>query len=105
MNLSIPHKHDTRVRLLDTAEQIFADYGYEGASIRQITHAAGLNLSLISYYFGSKEALYQEIFEQKLSELHSRLLHITSENAKTPDKLSEFLKIYINGYIFHTNTP
>lgn len=92
------HKHGTKIRLLDTAEQVFAEYGYEGTSTRRIAHAAGLNLSLINYYFGSKEALYQEVFRQKLSDLHARLLHITSRADKAPDKLTQFINIYIDGY-------
>jgi AcrR family transcriptional regulator len=98
MNLATPHKYETRIRLLDTAEQIFAEHGYEGTSIRQIAHTAGLNISLISYYFGSKEALYYEIFKQKLTGLHTRLVSASSGIVSVSDKLSKFLKIYIDGY-------
>ncbi len=55
----------TRERLLDEAEQLFAEKGFHGVSVRQITAAAGSNLSAVNYYFGGKEKLYLEVFRQR----------------------------------------
>ena len=51
---------ETRERLLDAAERIFAERGFEGASIRAVTQAAGASVSAANYHFGSKEALLRE---------------------------------------------
>ena len=51
---------DTRQRLLDAAEQIFAEKGYEGATVREIVTRAGANIAAINYHFGDKERLYIE---------------------------------------------
>ena len=48
---------DTRERLLDAAERLFAERGFEGASLRAVTQAAGTSVSAAHYHFGSKEAL------------------------------------------------
>jgi TetR/AcrR family transcriptional regulator, regulator of cefoperazone and chloramphenicol sensitivity len=50
---------DTSRRILETAIQVFADEGYEGASTRMLAERAGVNLPAIQYYFGSKEGLYR----------------------------------------------
>jgi TetR/AcrR family transcriptional regulator, regulator of cefoperazone and chloramphenicol sensitivity len=54
---------DTRRRILETALDLFAAQGYEGASTRQIAEGAGVNLPAIQYYFGNKEGLYRAIIE------------------------------------------
>src|SRR4029453_17805245 len=54
---------DTRRRILETALDLFAAQGYEGASTRQIAEGAGVNLPAIQYYFGNKEGLYRVIIE------------------------------------------
>lgn len=50
-----------RERLLDAAEMLFAAKGYDGAGIREIARAAGVELGLANYHFGSKDELYRQI--------------------------------------------
>jgi AcrR family transcriptional regulator len=59
---------DTRRRILETALDLFAAQGYEGASTRQIAEGAGVNLPAIQYYFGNKEGLYRAIIEDIAAE-------------------------------------
>ena len=56
----------TRALLLDTAERLFAQQGYEGTGVRQIAEQAGVNLGAIHYYWGSKQALCREALERRL---------------------------------------
>jgi AcrR family transcriptional regulator len=51
----------TRQRILDAALGEFADKGFAGARVREIAERAGVNAQLISYYFGGKEGLYEEL--------------------------------------------
>ena len=55
---------DTRERILDTAEQLFAEHGFDGTSIRDVTTAAGVNLAAVHYHFGSKEDLLRAVLER-----------------------------------------
>ena len=65
---------DTRERLLDAAEQIFAERGFEGASMRAVTQAAGASVSAANYHFGSKEALLRETLLRRVGPLNARRL-------------------------------
>ncbi len=49
----------TRRKILVAASELFAEHGYEGASVRQIASGAGVSLGMIRHYFGSKEGLYR----------------------------------------------
>src|SRR5690606_34714402 len=55
----------TRIRIIEAAEELFADAGYEGASLRKIMANAGVSISLINYHFGNKEGLLRAIFQHK----------------------------------------
>jgi AcrR family transcriptional regulator len=60
--------------LLDAAEQIFAERGFEGASMRAVTQAAGSSVSAANYHFGSKEALLRETLLRRVGPLNERRL-------------------------------
>ena len=53
---------DTRERLLDAAEHLFAHHGIGSTSLRSITAEAETNLASVHYHFGSKEALIEAVF-------------------------------------------
>jgi TetR/AcrR family transcriptional regulator, regulator of cefoperazone and chloramphenicol sensitivity len=55
----------TRERLLDEAEALFAEKGYDAVSVREIIAAANCNLGAINYYFGSKKNLYLQVFRSR----------------------------------------
>ncbi|MCE3076352.1 TetR/AcrR family transcriptional regulator [Chryseobacterium gwangjuense] len=54
--------------ILYAAEKLFAELGFEGTSTREIAKAANVNISMISYYFGSKEKLYEKLVEYRMNE-------------------------------------
>ena len=53
---------NVREAMLDAAEQTFADLGYAGATLREVSQKASVTQALISYYFGSKFGLFEEVF-------------------------------------------
>jgi TetR/AcrR family transcriptional regulator, regulator of cefoperazone and chloramphenicol sensitivity len=64
---------DTRRRILETALEMFATHGYEGASTRLLAERAGVNLPAIQYYFGSKEGLYRAIISDIISHTEAHM--------------------------------
>jgi AcrR family transcriptional regulator len=64
----------TKDRLLDAAEALFAERGFEGTSMRAVTHAADASVSAANYHFGSKEALVQAALVRRLEPLNRRRL-------------------------------
>lgn len=73
---------NSATRLLDTAERLFGEYGYDGVGVRMITEEAGVNLGAVTYHFGSKEALYVETFMRHARPMHAesmRRLNVAKE--------------------------
>ena len=62
----------TKTRILDVAEHLFAERGYDATSLRAITAQAGVNLAAVNYHFRSKQALLQAVLARRLQPL-SRL--------------------------------
>ena len=61
--LNFTHAADTRERLLKAATEVFAEHGFEKATIREICRRADANVAAIHYHFGDKKQLYAAIFE------------------------------------------
>ncbi|KAF0815459.1 putative HTH-type transcriptional regulator YttP [Andreprevotia sp. IGB-42] len=56
---------ETSVRILDAAEILFVEHGFDGTSMRLITQSAAVNIAAVNYYFGSKDGLYRAVFERR----------------------------------------
>jgi AcrR family transcriptional regulator len=66
----------TRERILDTAERLFAERGFDGTSLRAITSAAEVNLAAVNYHFRSKNDLVHEVLSRRLAPINARRLAI-----------------------------
>ena len=78
---------DTATRLLDAAEELFAENGLNGTSSRDITSKANCNLASINYYFNGKENLYHQVCKRRLKILREiRIESIKSYMASSGDK-------------------
>jgi AcrR family transcriptional regulator len=65
---------ETRERILDAAERLFMEHGFEGTSLRMLTGLAGVNLAAVAYHFGGKEGLIQAVFRRRLTAMNRERL-------------------------------
>jgi AcrR family transcriptional regulator len=80
----------TKVRILDAAEGLFMEHGFEATSLRSITAAAGVNLAAVNYHFGSKEELFQTVLTRRLDPMNQdRVALLTRfEHEAAPDPVA-----------------
>jgi AcrR family transcriptional regulator len=88
--------HTTCTRMLDAAEQLFAERGFAETSLRDITQLAQVNLAAVNYHFGSKLGLIQAVLDRYLAlympRLNDALLNISVASGNTlPDLLRAFM--------------
>jgi AcrR family transcriptional regulator len=90
-------ENETRRQIMGVAERLFAEHGLSGISLRSIVAAAGVNLAAIHYYFGSKEALFEAVFERRANRLAdartSKLEELMA--AKDPPSLENVLDAFL----------
>lgn len=80
---------NTKERILTAAEALFAQRGFEGASLRQLTAAAGVNLAAVNYHFGSKDHLVEQVFKRRLDQLNGRRLAALKQITGQPETTLE----------------
>lgn len=87
---------EKQMRIMEAAEELFAEKGFDGTSVRDIAEEAGVNLAMISYYFGSKERLMESLFKYRGESIKLQL-----ENMIENKELSSLQKVYalIDNYI------
>jgi AcrR family transcriptional regulator len=76
----------TSTRILDSAETLFMEHGFEATSLRAITTAAAVNLAAVNYHFGSKEELFQAVLTRRLDPMNEARLELLTrfEHASAP---------------------
>ena len=67
---------DTKARILDVAERLFADRGFPATPLRDITSEARVNIASVNYHFGSKDALLAAVIERRLRPINARRLEL-----------------------------
>jgi len=93
---------NVRDRLLDAAEELFCEHGFERTSVRGIAAAADCNVASVNYYFGSKEKLYLEVWRRHLSVMRDTRLasieKVMSQKDGEPN-LEDLLTSYSNAFV------
>jgi AcrR family transcriptional regulator len=87
-----------RDKILDAAEQLFSTAGYAEISFRDIASQATVNPALISYYFGSKRAMFEAVYKRRGKELTDRwaaLLDVLETRPGKPPTAEEWLRAFI----------
>lgn len=88
--------NDKQISILQIAEKLFAENGFDGTSIRAISKIAKINVAMVSYYFGSKEKLLESLIVFRTADLKIKLENLLQENVDPVQKIHKFIQLYIS---------
>ncbi len=98
-------------RLLDSAEELFCEHGFEHTSIRDIAALAGCNIASVNYYFGGKQQLYEQVWRRHLIPMRDARIEsiekITQQSGHKPsleDLVRSFATAFVGSIIDVTKT-
>ncbi|KWF64710.1 TetR family transcriptional regulator [Burkholderia multivorans] len=91
----LPHESSKRDRVLDTAERLFAEGGFDGVSMRDIAAAADVGLPLIVYHFETKRNLYRALFERRQTLLQNRLEAMRRPVGPHEDPIEHIVRAFV----------
>jgi AcrR family transcriptional regulator len=82
--------------ILEAAEELFAEHGFDGTSVRALAAKAGVNVAMISYYFGSKEKLFEALVEYRASYLREKLQTMNKEIQDPVTRIDLLIEYYVD---------
>jgi AcrR family transcriptional regulator len=85
-----------RQKIIDVAESLFTEQGYQAVSIRQIAQACGLSNAALYYHFDSKEALYKEVLEHYTARLGQRMGEAAAGHPAIKEQVIAILAAYVD---------
>jgi len=88
------HVPDTEARILNAADTVFTRRGTDGARMQEIADEAGVNKALLHYYFRSKAALSQAVFERAAAGILSAIFPLLDSDLALEDKIDRFVEAY-----------
>ena len=89
--------NEKQVQIMETAEILFAEKGFNGTSVRDIAEKANVNLAMVSYYFGSKDKLLEALFNYRGEYLKLKLENIIEDKKHNSlEKINMLIDHYID---------
>lgn len=89
--------NDKQLQIMDRALEVFAEKGFDSASVRDIAQRAEVNVAMISYYFGSKEKLLEAIFMNHTGSMKQKIESIIHSKAHDPlEKVDLLIDTYVS---------
>jgi AcrR family transcriptional regulator len=95
---------DIRHRLLLAAGEVFAEFGYQNATVRDICARAGANIAAVNYHFGGKDELYAAVLEQQFSDTVMRFPLDLPAGSGPADALRMFVRVTVQRMLTDAST-
>ena len=87
--------NDKQIQIIQVAEKLFAEKGFDGTSIRDIAKEAKINIAMISYYFGSKEQLLESLIIYRATDIKLQLDSLILEDLNPVEKINKLIELYV----------
>ncbi|RZJ65724.1 MAG: TetR/AcrR family transcriptional regulator [Flavobacterium sp.] len=87
--------NEKQERILQVAEKLFAEKGFDGTSIRDISKEAKINIAMVSYYFGSKDKMLEALILFRVDDMRLQLENLLKLDIDPWDKLEKLIELYI----------
>ncbi len=87
--------NEKQIQILEVAEILFAENGFDGTSVRQIAKKADVNVAMISYYFGSKEKMLESLLNYRMADFKIQIETLISKEDSYLNKVDEIVEFIV----------
>ena len=95
----------TEQKIIDAAETVFHEKGYDGARMQEIADKANINKGLLHYYFKSKDALFDAIFKMAVKRMSGNIHSILKMEISLEEKIDLIIDSYMNLLLRNSSLP
>lgn len=96
---------ETEEQILHAAKQVFQKQGFSGARMQAIADEAGINKSMLHYYFRSKDKLFQKVFQASLGEFFPKIIKVLNGEMELDAKIEKLVETYYTMFREHPHLP
>lgn len=82
--------------IVESARNVFVEKGYDGATMREIAAGAGINISMLHYYYRSKDNLFDIVFNDVFNRMYGRIFEVISSGRDIFAKIRTIVDIYLD---------
>jgi TetR/AcrR family transcriptional regulator len=90
------HEKQTEEKIFESATDVFIDKGMDGARMQDIANHAGINKSLLHYYYRTKDQLFNAVFEKIAGQMFKKFAPVLDENLTLEEKIRFFFREHIS---------
>ena len=88
--------NEKQICILQVAEKLFAEKGFDGTTVRDILKAAKINIAMVSYYFGSKDKMLEALIQFRTEDLSIKIENLIKESLSPLEKMNRLIEFYIS---------
>ena len=88
--------NEKQICILQVAEKLFAEKGFDGTTVRDIAKAANINIAMVSYYFGSKDKMLEALIQFRTEDLSIKIENLIKESLSPLEKMNRLIEFYIS---------
>ncbi len=96
---------DTETKIFEAARAIFHECGYHGARMQEIARRAGINQSMLHYYYRTKDGLFEAVFRSSALEVLGPVLAVLRSDLPLREKIDRFVEAYLERILLNPLTP
>ncbi|HET6527532.1 MAG TPA: TetR/AcrR family transcriptional regulator [Balneolaceae bacterium] len=96
---------ETEEQILEAAQQVFQQKGFAGARMQEIADEAGINKSMLHYYFRSKDKLFQKVFQQAMHHFFPKVFQVLRSELALVPKIQKLVETYYDMFREQPHLP
>ena len=89
-------KENTEERILNAAKEVFVEKGKDGTRMQEIADKAGINKSLLHYYYRNKEKLFASVFQFAFKQFAPKIMNVFKEDDDLFTQIRNFITLYLD---------